>query len=285
MHALKTEAIIGIFDWERQVKQTVIVDIEISADIRKAALSDAIEDTLNYKRVAKRVLAFVEESKFHLVETLAEHIAMLMLEEFGIAWVRISLSKPGAIRSSRDVGVVLERDRSDLETWRAHAAAAKADPIAPLPMPQRILLDRSLSWRQVATWPWRAAGSDRGGAGANRRGSRAGGFHRSQGLARLWREYRRGCAMRRGGDPVQTGAAVAQYLDEPCRGRGTRPRPHRGARHHGRRRQQFRAWVFRRSAGGGRAAAGPARPTIACRRCRPPDRWDTSRIWRTLPWC
>lgn len=125
IHALKTEAIIGIFDWERQVKQTVLIDIEISADIRKAALSDAIDDTLNYKRVAKRVLSFVEGSKFHLVETLAEHIAMLMLEEFGVAWVRISLSKPGAIRSSRDVGVVLERDRGALETWRAPAAAAK----------------------------------------------------------------------------------------------------------------------------------------------------------------
>jgi dihydroneopterin aldolase len=125
IHALKTEAIIGIFDWERQVKQTVLVDIEISADIRKAALSDAIDDTLNYKRVAKRVLSFVEGSSFHLVETLAEHIAMLMLEEFGIAWVRISLSKPGAIRSSRDVGVMLERDRSALETWRARTAAVK----------------------------------------------------------------------------------------------------------------------------------------------------------------
>jgi dihydroneopterin aldolase len=123
IHALKTEAIIGIFDWERQVKQTVIVDIEISSDIRKAALSDSIEDTLNYKRVAKRVLAFVEASKFHLVETLAEHIAMLILEDFGIAWVRISLSKPGAIRSSRDVGVVLERERDDLERWRARPAA------------------------------------------------------------------------------------------------------------------------------------------------------------------
>jgi dihydroneopterin aldolase len=126
IHALKTEAIIGIFDWERQVKQTVIVDIEISADIRKAALSDSIDDTLNYKRVAKRVLSFVEESKFHLVETLAEHIAMLMLEEFSVAWVRISLSKPGAIRSSRDVGVILERDRGDLEAWRSvRPAAAK----------------------------------------------------------------------------------------------------------------------------------------------------------------
>jgi len=124
IHALKTEAIIGIFDWERQVKQTVIVDIEISADIRKAALSDSIDDTLNYKRVAKRVLTFVEESKFHLVETLAEHIAMLILDDFGITWVRISLSKPGAIRSSRDVGVVLERGREDLETWRTRGDAA-----------------------------------------------------------------------------------------------------------------------------------------------------------------
>jgi dihydroneopterin aldolase len=124
IHALKTEAIIGIFDWERQVKQTVIVDIEIGADIRKAALSDAIADTLNYKRVSKRVLAFVEESKFHLVETLAEHIAMLLLEEFAIASVRISLSKPGAIRGSRDVGVMLERSREDLETWRMRRGAA-----------------------------------------------------------------------------------------------------------------------------------------------------------------
>jgi len=124
IHALKTEAIVGIFDWERQVKQTVLIDLEFSADIAKAALSDSIDDTLNYKRVTKRVLAFVEGSRFHLVETLAEHIAMLMLEEFGIAWVRISLSKPGAIRSSRDVGVVLERDREALEKWRTRTKPA-----------------------------------------------------------------------------------------------------------------------------------------------------------------
>jgi dihydroneopterin aldolase len=125
IHGLKTEAIIGIFDWERQVKQTVIVDIHISADIRKAALSDSIEDTLNYKRVAKRVLAFVEESQFHLVETLAERIALLVLEEFGVSWVGMTLSKPGAIRGSRDVGVTLERDRSDLTQWRAQTAGSK----------------------------------------------------------------------------------------------------------------------------------------------------------------
>lgn len=126
IHGLKTETIIGIFDWERQVRQTVVLDLTFSADIRKAARSDSIEDTLNYKRVAKRVLAFIEASQFHLVETLAEHIAMLVLEEFGVAWVGVTLSKPGAVRSSRDVGVVVERDRAALAAWRADAAARTA---------------------------------------------------------------------------------------------------------------------------------------------------------------
>jgi dihydroneopterin aldolase len=124
IRALKTETIIGIFDWERQVKQTVIVDIEMGIDIRKAARSDSIDDTMNYKKVAKRVLAFVEESSFHLVETLGERIAMLILDEFAINDVRIVLSKPGAVRNSRDVGVILERDRADLERWRSHAGGA-----------------------------------------------------------------------------------------------------------------------------------------------------------------
>ena len=101
IHALKAEAIIGIYEWERQVRQTVLIDVEFAADIRKAALTDSIDDTLNYKRVAKRVLAFVESSQFHLVETLAEHVAMLILEEFGLERVHITLSKPGAVRSSR----------------------------------------------------------------------------------------------------------------------------------------------------------------------------------------
>ena len=123
IHALKTETIVGIFDWERQVKQTVVLDMEFSADIRKAAASDSIDDTLNYKAVAKRVLAFVEESSFHLVETLAEHVAMLILEDFAVSWVSLVLSKPGAIRNSRDVGVMLERTLADLPTWRERGAA------------------------------------------------------------------------------------------------------------------------------------------------------------------
>lgn len=122
---LKSEAIIGIYDWERQVRQTVLIDVEIGADIRKAALSDSIDDTLNYKRVAKRVLAFVDASQFHLVETLAEHIAMLILEEFGVPWVSIVLNKPGAVRNSKSVGVSVQRERDSLEQWRAHRGAAQ----------------------------------------------------------------------------------------------------------------------------------------------------------------
>ncbi len=119
LHGLKAEAIIGIYDWERQVKQTVIVDLEMNGSVRKAAISDSIDDTLNYKRVAKRVLAFIEASKFHLVETLTEQIAMLLLAEFGLLWVRVSLSKPGAVRNSRDVGVIIERESKDLVEWRS----------------------------------------------------------------------------------------------------------------------------------------------------------------------
>jgi dihydroneopterin aldolase len=115
---LKTEAIIGIFDWERQVKQTVLIDLEMSADVRKAALSDSIEDTLNYKRVAKRLLEFIEGSSFHLVETLAEHIAMLVIEEFGVQWIKVTLNKPGAVRSSRSVGIIIERTAKDADDWR-----------------------------------------------------------------------------------------------------------------------------------------------------------------------
>ena len=113
LEGLTTETIIGIFDWEREIRQTIAVDLEMSADIRRAAATDRIEDTLNYKRVAKRVLAFVQESRFQLIETLAERIAALILEEFEVAWVRVTLHKPGAIRHSRDVGVVIERSRQD----------------------------------------------------------------------------------------------------------------------------------------------------------------------------
>ncbi len=111
--ALTAEAVIGIYDWERGVKQRLEIDLEMWMDLRAAGQSDAIENTLNYKSVAKRVLACVESSRFQLVEALAAEIARIVLEEFGIARVRVTVHKPGAIRHSRDVGVVIERSRDD----------------------------------------------------------------------------------------------------------------------------------------------------------------------------
>ncbi len=111
---LKIETVIGIWEWERKIRQTVVVDLEMSADIAKAAATDSVEDTLNYKSVAKRIQQFVEESSFQLVETLAEKIAAIVRDEFGVQWVKVRVNKPGAIRGSRDVGVIIERgDRLD----------------------------------------------------------------------------------------------------------------------------------------------------------------------------
>ena len=111
--ALTAETVIGIYDWEREVKQRLEIDLEIWMDLRAAATSDAIEDTLNYKSVAKRVLAFVEASRYRLVEALAGEIARIVLEEFKVARVRVTVHKPGAIRHSRDVGVIVERGADD----------------------------------------------------------------------------------------------------------------------------------------------------------------------------
>jgi len=122
LHGLTTECIIGFIDWERRVKQTVVLDIELPVDCRHAAIRDEVTDTLDYKKVAKRVLAFIEASEFKLVETLAHRVALLILAEFAVAWVRIALNKPGAIRNSRDVGVVIERARADLASGAGPAA-------------------------------------------------------------------------------------------------------------------------------------------------------------------
>ena len=109
LHDLRVDTIIGIWEWERKIRQTVAIDLEMSADIRKAAATDSVEDTLNYKLVAKRLQQFVGESSFQLVETLAERIAQIILDEFDVTWVRVKLNKPGAIRGARDVGVIIER--------------------------------------------------------------------------------------------------------------------------------------------------------------------------------
>ncbi len=106
---LRADAVIGVYDWERRITQTLSFDIELGTDIRKAAATDALDNTINYKAVAKRVRAFVQESRFQLVETLAERVATVLLDEFGVRWVKLRVNKAGAVRHARDVGVIVER--------------------------------------------------------------------------------------------------------------------------------------------------------------------------------
>jgi len=114
LHGLTVECIIGFIEWERRIKQTIVLDVEMPVDCARAAQSDNVAETLDYKKVAKRLIAFVSTSEFKLVETLAHRTAMLILEEFGVDWVRLSINKPGAIRGSKDVGVAVLRTRANL---------------------------------------------------------------------------------------------------------------------------------------------------------------------------
>lgn len=113
LNDLRIDTIVGIYDWERRTRQTVILDLEMGTDIRKAAETDDIAHTIDYKAVAKRMFSFVGESEFELVEKLAESIAAILLEEFNIKWCRVRLNKKGAVRGVRDVGVIIERGQRD----------------------------------------------------------------------------------------------------------------------------------------------------------------------------
>ena len=109
LRGLRIETTIGIYDWEKQIKQPVILDLEMASDIAKGAASDRIEDALDYKAVSKRLKQFVSESRFELVETLAERCAAIITDELGVPWVRLTLNKTGAITDADGVGVMIER--------------------------------------------------------------------------------------------------------------------------------------------------------------------------------
>ena len=109
INELRIETVIGIFDWEREIKQPVILDIELATDIRKAAESDHIDDTIDYKTLTKELITFVEASEFQLVEKLAEEICKLIMTKFGVPWMRLRLNKKGALRGATDVGILIER--------------------------------------------------------------------------------------------------------------------------------------------------------------------------------
>ena len=106
---LRIESIIGIYGWERKTRQTVMLDIEMGTDIRKASANDVVDDTINYKSVAERLITFVSESEFELVETLVEQISNVLLNEFNVPWLRLRVNKQGALRGVHDVSVIIER--------------------------------------------------------------------------------------------------------------------------------------------------------------------------------
>jgi len=106
---LTVETVIGAYDWEREIKQPVVFDLEMACDVARAAATDSVDDTLNYKTVCNRVIAFVEGSEFQLIETLAERVAGLIIDEFEVPWLRVQVNKRGALRGAKDVGVIIER--------------------------------------------------------------------------------------------------------------------------------------------------------------------------------
>jgi 7,8-dihydroneopterin aldolase/epimerase/oxygenase len=115
LRGLKVEAVIGIWEWERKVRQTIAIDLEFATRAHDAAVTDRIEDAVNYHDVAQRLIRFTEESEFRLVETLAEALAKIMIGEFGVQWVRLSVGKPGAVRGAQEVGVIIERRPGDFD--------------------------------------------------------------------------------------------------------------------------------------------------------------------------
>lgn len=113
LRGLEVECIIGFIEWERRIKQRLVIDLELPIDCALTAVTDEVGNTLDYSEVAARVTAFVGSSSTMLVETLAHRTAMLILAEFRLEWVRLSINKPGAVRGARDVGVSIERHRTD----------------------------------------------------------------------------------------------------------------------------------------------------------------------------
>ena len=106
---LRVDTVIGVYDWERRIRQTVVLDLELASDNRRAAASDSIADAVDYAAISARLLSFIEGSEFQLIETLAEQLANIVLEEFAVPWLRLRLAKPGAVARARDVGVLIER--------------------------------------------------------------------------------------------------------------------------------------------------------------------------------
>jgi len=109
IHGLQCDCVIGVWDWEKKITQTLILDLELATDVKPAAISDQLQDTLDYKRLADRVIEYAEASRFDLIEALIEGLAEIILTEFAVPWVRIKLNKGGVVKRVKQVGIVIER--------------------------------------------------------------------------------------------------------------------------------------------------------------------------------
>lgn len=106
---LKADSVIGVYEWERKIRQTLVLDLELGTDITAASATDDLEKTLDYEAISNRVVGFIQAGEFQLVETLAEELARLLMMEFAIPWLKITLAKPGAVKDAESVGVMIER--------------------------------------------------------------------------------------------------------------------------------------------------------------------------------
>lgn len=113
LHNLRVDTVIGVWEWERRIRQTLILDLDLGADFERAGASDDIADTVDYKAVCDRVASFVQASEFKLVEALGDRVARIIFDEFDVHWLRLRIAKQGVLRNVRDVGIVIERSRGD----------------------------------------------------------------------------------------------------------------------------------------------------------------------------
>ena len=109
LHGIEANCVVGVWEWEKQITQKIIVDIDVSAGIAASAATDELEDTLNYKALAESVIGMLEESRFQLIETMAEEVAKLVMKDFSVAWIKVRINKGGAVKNVRNVGVEVQR--------------------------------------------------------------------------------------------------------------------------------------------------------------------------------
>ena len=109
LHGIEANCVVGVWEWEKQITQKIIVDLDVSADIATSAASDELSDTLNYKAVAEAVIEMLEVSRFQLIETMAEEVAKLVMNDFSVSWIKVRINKGGAVKHVRNVGVQIER--------------------------------------------------------------------------------------------------------------------------------------------------------------------------------